>query len=141
MERFQRDKFCTIWPPLFIFISVCHVGSAGIRTSEQQNFYFIEGRPSPLSYGGKLNNEQYFASLNYSKNRPIFKWPSRPRTASNALTLKIEILLIYTGNHVEAISKLTLAIFGIPGLFSILFTKVLYKKNSLLNKNINFSKF
>ena len=40
------------------------IGSARIRTSEQQNIDFIDGRLSPLSHGGMLRIEQYFTFLN-----------------------------------------------------------------------------
>ena len=43
----------------------------------------------------------------------------------------VGILLIYPVNHLEAISKLTLAIFGIPSLFSISFSKYVIEKKIL----------
>ena len=52
----------------------------------------------------------------------------------------VGIMLIYYVNSLEAISKLTLAIFGIPGLFSILFTKVLYKKKFTSEQKHKFLK-
>ena len=76
-QRFDRLYRCHYDQKVKEKVQKVIFGSMWIRTGDNQSFH---GRSlSPLSHSGHLRYLQCYRVLNYTKNRLIFGWPSRPR--------------------------------------------------------------